>query len=193
MSQGRAVPFSMPKGKRVICAAQFALTPGLQTRQAGGLYTGTCYGGRGMRGLGARERKQAPRARRPSQACAPPPPTPSKHSPPPHCSRGVQPGGIYVCVGAARAGSRRPGAGLAIPAAALVPYRRIYVGQWPREFSTPHIFFGSNASYLKDGVCHALGTVVGPRLREFVRAGPNMSLRMVDEAPNRCALCPTAS
>jgi hypothetical protein len=32
----------------------------------------------------------------------------------PHCSRGVQPGGIYVHVGAARADSRRPaGAGLA--------------------------------------------------------------------------------
>jgi hypothetical protein len=49
----------------------------------------------------------------------------------PHCSRGVQPGGICVCVSAARAGSRRPGAGLAprpqappVPAAALVLYTR---------------------------------------------------------------------
>jgi hypothetical protein len=47
----------------------------------------------------------------------------------PHCSRGVQPGGICVYVGAARAASRGPGAGLAprpqalpIPAAALVLY-----------------------------------------------------------------------
>jgi hypothetical protein len=47
----------------------------------------------------------------------------------PHCSRGVQPGGIYVYVGAARADSRRSGVRLAprpqalpIPAAALVLY-----------------------------------------------------------------------
>jgi hypothetical protein len=45
----------------------------------------------------------------------------------PHCSRGVQPGGIYVYVGTARADSRRPGVGLAprpqafpMPAAALI-------------------------------------------------------------------------
>jgi hypothetical protein len=45
----------------------------------------------------------------------------------PHCSRGVQPGGIYVCVGTARADSRRSGVGLAprpqalpVPAGALV-------------------------------------------------------------------------
>jgi hypothetical protein len=49
----------------------------------------------------------------------------------PHCSRGVQPGGIYVHVGTARAGSRRSGAGLAprlqalhMPAAALIIYNR---------------------------------------------------------------------
>jgi hypothetical protein len=45
----------------------------------------------------------------------------------PHCSRGVQPGGIYVYVSTARADSQRSGAGLAprpqappLPAAALV-------------------------------------------------------------------------
>jgi hypothetical protein len=45
----------------------------------------------------------------------------------PHCSRGVQPGGIYVYVGTARADSRRSGVGLAprpqalpMPAAALI-------------------------------------------------------------------------
>jgi hypothetical protein len=47
----------------------------------------------------------------------------------PHCSRGVQPGGICVYVGTARADPRRSGVGLAprpqalpIPAAALVLY-----------------------------------------------------------------------
>jgi hypothetical protein len=47
----------------------------------------------------------------------------------PHCSRGVQPGGIYVYVGAARADSRGSGVGLAprpqalpAPAAALILY-----------------------------------------------------------------------
>ena len=47
----------------------------------------------------------------------------------PHFSRGVQPGGIYVYVGTARAGSRRSGVGLAprpqalpMPAAAVVLY-----------------------------------------------------------------------
>ena len=47
----------------------------------------------------------------------------------PHCSRGVQPGGIYVYVGTARADSRRSGVGLAprpqalpMPAAALILY-----------------------------------------------------------------------
>jgi hypothetical protein len=47
----------------------------------------------------------------------------------PHCSRGVQPGGIYVYVGTARADSRRSGVGLAprpqalpLPAAALILY-----------------------------------------------------------------------
>jgi hypothetical protein len=47
----------------------------------------------------------------------------------PHCSRGVQPGGIYVYVGTARAGFRRSGVGLAprpqalpMPAAALILY-----------------------------------------------------------------------
>jgi hypothetical protein len=39
----------------------------------------------------------------------------------PHCSRGLQPGGICVYVGAARADSRRPQA-LPMPAAALVLY-----------------------------------------------------------------------
>jgi hypothetical protein len=190
MSQGRAVPFSMPKGKRVICAAQFALTPGLQTRQAGGLYTGTCYGGRGMRGLGARERKQAPRARRPSQACAPPT-HPFQAQPPPHCSRGVQPGGIYVCVGAARAGSRRPGAGLAIPAAALVPYICIYVGQWPREFSTPHIFFGSNASYFERwclsrawNCCWSSPARIRSRRTEHVTANGRRSTKSMRSVPH---------
>jgi hypothetical protein len=49
----------------------------------------------------------------------------------PHCSRGVQPGGIYVYVGTARAGSRRSGAGLAprpqalpMPATALISTAR---------------------------------------------------------------------
>jgi hypothetical protein len=49
----------------------------------------------------------------------------------PHCSRGVQPGGIYVYVGTARADSRRSGVGLAprpqalpMPAAALILYIR---------------------------------------------------------------------
>jgi hypothetical protein len=47
----------------------------------------------------------------------------------PHCSRGVQPGGIYVYVGTARADSRGSGVGLAkrpqalhMPAAALILY-----------------------------------------------------------------------
>jgi hypothetical protein len=47
----------------------------------------------------------------------------------PHCSRGVQPGGICVYVGASRADSRRSGAGLApgpqalpMTAAALILY-----------------------------------------------------------------------
>jgi hypothetical protein len=47
----------------------------------------------------------------------------------PHCSRGVQPGGIYVYVGTARADSRGYGVGLAprpqalpMPAAALILY-----------------------------------------------------------------------
>jgi hypothetical protein len=64
----------------------------------------------------------------------------------PHCSRGVQPGGIYVHVGTARADSRRPGAGLAprpqalpMPAAALILYiykaisvSRLY-SPWPQD------------------------------------------------------------
>jgi hypothetical protein len=51
----------------------------------------------------------------------------------PHCSRGVQPGGIYVRVGTARADSRRSGVGalaprpqaLPMPATALILY--IYI------------------------------------------------------------------
>jgi hypothetical protein len=56
----------------------------------------------------------------------------------PHCSRGVQPGGIYVCVGTARADSRGSGAGPAprpqappIPAAARILYMHIHKARKP--------------------------------------------------------------
>jgi hypothetical protein len=92
----------------------------------------------------------------------------------PHCSRGVQPGGIYVYVGTARADSRGPGVGLAprpqalpmpaaalvlyiaprpqalpMPAAALVPYIRLcwYIASWPPEVRGWACAKAASASY----------------------------------------------
>jgi hypothetical protein len=62
----------------------------------------------------------------------------------PHCSRGVQPGGICVYVGTARADSRRSGVGLAprpqalpMPAAALILY--IFLLRRNRQGLTPYV------------------------------------------------------
>jgi hypothetical protein len=56
----------------------------------------------------------------------------------PHCSRGVQPGGICVHVGTARADSRRSGAGLAPrPQALPVPAAALELPLWFYIYNNP--------------------------------------------------------